>query len=170
MSNLIRYGLVPVLLLILQFSVFNNISFGYGITVFVYVLFFLVLPLRLPGWALLLIGFATGLIVDSVFNTGGVHAFASVFTMFMRPNILKTFEQSFDYDTTFRPGTQSMGFTNFIKYTISMTFIHNFVLFYLEVLTLKSFFFHLLIVIANTLLTTLFCVVFEALFKKEKSR
>lgn len=170
MNNGLKYFLILILLLVLQLAIFNNISMGHGITVFIYIMFFLILPFRVPVWGILLLGFACGLMLDSIFNTGGIHAFSCVFIAYMRPKVLRIFEHSYDQETAFRPGIQSLGLSNFIKYTLGIVFIHNFVILFIEVFTLSLFFKNLFIVIVNTILTTFFCVVFEALLKKERSR
>jgi hypothetical protein len=170
MNRVPLFSLILLLLLALQFAVFNHIYIGYGFTIYVYVLFFLILPFRMPGWLFLLLACIVGLGVDSVFNTGGIHAFSSVFVAFARPRILKSFEQSYDKELAFRPGIQTMGFLNFLKYSLVIVFIHNFLIFYLEVFHLRGFFYHLFIVIVNTVLTTFVCLLLEALFKKEKFR
>jgi hypothetical protein len=170
MNKIIRYAFVLFLLLVFQFAVFNHIVIGQGVTIFIYLFFFLILPLRTPGWALLMTAFLTGLAVDSVFNTGGIHAFATVFIAFMRPIILNRIEFVMDRDLVYRPGIRSMGWLNFLKYTFIISFIHQFTLFYLEVFHFRYFFYHLLIVLLNTLLTTVICLLIEVLFKAERSR
>ncbi len=170
MNKVPRYLLIVLMLMALQLSVFNHIYIGYGIVMFVYVLFILILPIQIPGWLILLTGFFTGIAVDSVFNTGGIHAFSTVFIAYLRPKVLKYFERSIDFELAYRPGIQSMGFMNFLRYTIIIVFFHNLLIFYLEVFHFRSFFSNFFIVIVNTLLTSLICIMFEALFKKEKFR
>jgi len=170
MNKIVRYALVLFLLLVFQFAVFNHIVVEQGITIFIYLFFFLILPLRTPGWAVLLLGFSTGLAVDSVFNTGGIHAFATVLIAFLRPYILNKNEFVMDRELVYRPGIRSMGGVSFLKYSFTMAFIHHFILFYLEVFHFRSFFLHLLIVLINTLLTSIICMLIEVLFKSERSR
>lgn len=170
MNKIPGYTLILFLLLALQFAIFNHIYIGYGITMYVYILFFLILPLRTSGWLMLLLGFITGLAVDSVFNTGGIHAFSTVFICYFRPYVLRFFERSIDLELAFRPGIQAMGFMNFLRYTVFIVFIHNLFIFFLEVFHFGNFFFNLFLIIVNTLLTSFICIIFEALFKKEKFR
>jgi rod shape-determining protein MreD len=170
MNNIPKYSVALLLLLALQFALFNNIVIGMGIIVFVYIYFILILPIKTPGWAMLLIGFITGLAVDSVFNTGGIHAFATVFISFLRMSVLKTVIQTFDFEAISKPGIQSMGFMNFSKYALSMAFVHNLLIYFIELFHFKMFFHSILVVIINTLITAFICILLDAVFKKEKSR
>jgi hypothetical protein len=79
-------------LMALQILVFQrwNIggpAFNY-ISVFLYPVFLIWLPIGIPRTVQLLIGFGTGIIVDFFYNTNGLHASACVFIMFIRPVIL----------------------------------------------------------------------------------
>jgi len=170
MNNIVRYFIILSLLLLFQFAVLNNIAIGNGITIFVYILFFIILPFRISGPLTLLMGFWVGISVDSVFNTGGIHAFSTVLIVFLRPMILRYFNNSFDIDLSFRPGIQSMGLTNFAKYVFTIVFLHHFLVYFIELFHFRSLLSHLFIVIVNSLLTTIVCILLEALFKREKQR
>ncbi len=170
MNNILKYSLVLFLLLLVQTTLFNHIIIGHGIIIFVYVLIILILPLKTPGWALLLISFLTGLAMDSIFNSGGIHAFSTVLTAFVRPLFLKILTNPYDLELAFSPGIRSLGFLNFLKYSSILIFIHNFSVAFLEVFNFSNFFFNLLIVLINSTLTLLICLMLEALFRKEKTR
>jgi hypothetical protein len=55
-----------------------------------------------------------------------------------------------------------------LKFSTIIIFIHNFILYFIDLFHFNSFFFHLFIVIINSLLTILFCTLFKVLLKKEK--
>lgn len=168
MNNTFRYIIVALFLLLFQIAVLNNIFIANGITIFAYILLIIILPFKISRQLLLIIAFVMGFFVDAVFNTGGIHAFVTVFVAFIRPVILRSFENSYDTELSFRPGMKSMGLLNFSKFTIVMVFIHHLLIHFIEIFHFNSFFSNLLIVIINTILTSLVCIIFEALFKKEK--
>jgi rod shape-determining protein MreD len=170
MNNIVKYALILLLLLFMQIAFFNHIIIGYGIIVFVYILFILVLPVKTPGWTILLIAFFSGLAIDSVFNSGGIHSFSTVLVAFLRPLILRFVSNPYDLELAFRPGMKSLGFLNFVKYSVILVFVHNFMVLYLEAFSFSGFLLNFLIVLINTALTVLVCLLLEAMFRKEKIR
>jgi rod shape-determining protein MreD len=61
------------LLLFIQIILLRNLSFYSLATPFVYVLFLLLLPFKIPNLLLYLIAFVTGLTLDAFYDTMGVH-------------------------------------------------------------------------------------------------
>lgn len=78
-----------ILLVLVQVLLFNKIRFAGFINPFVYPLFILLLPVRIPKTLLLLLSFITGLTIDIFSDTMGMHAAATVFLGYLRPAILK---------------------------------------------------------------------------------
>ncbi len=167
MNKSLRYIIIYVFLVVLQLGIFNNVIIERGVIVFIYALFFIILPVRTPSWLMLILAFVTGLFYDSVFNTGGVHAFSTVFIAYFRSRILRIFANNFDIENAYRPGIKSMGVFNFLKFSFILLFIHNLLIYFLEVFHFNNFFSNFLIVIINTLLTLVVCVLLDLLFKKE---
>jgi len=118
----------------------------------------------------LIIAFITGLAIDSVFNTGGIHAFSSVMVAYLRPFILRFISNPYDLEQTVRPGIKSIGFNNFVKYAAILLLVHNLAIVYLEVFSFSSFFLNFVIALINTALTLLVCLLLEGLFRKENVR
>ena len=74
LQNIARF----ILVILIQVFVLNNIRFSGFINPYIYILFILMLPVRFPRWLSLILGFITGMIIDSFTNTPGVHTFATV--------------------------------------------------------------------------------------------
>lgn len=88
MNSFLRYTGAFVLLVALQLLIFNNIEFSGYVNPYVYVMFILILPVSIPSWILLLLGFLTGFVIDIFSGTMGVHTFATVLAGFVRPWVL----------------------------------------------------------------------------------
>ena len=65
-----------LILILVQVVVLNNVQFSGFINPFVYIMFIMMLPVRMPKTFLLLAAFITGLVVDVFSNTMGMHAAA----------------------------------------------------------------------------------------------
>ena len=94
--QLIRF----VVLVLIQVLILNNLLLPGVFNPYIYPLFLLLLPIRMPIWLLLLVGFVAGLTIDLFSNTMGMHAAASVLLCFMRPQVLKLIEPSGGYAIT----------------------------------------------------------------------
>jgi len=166
-NNLVRF----IALILIQVLIMNKINFYGFINPYVYILFILLLPFETPGWLLLLLSFATGLIVDLFSGTLGLHAASSVFAGFMRPAIIKFVGEKPGYDITTQPQLQQMGLKWFIAYASLMTFAHHLFLNLLDVFSFDEFWQTLLRIVVSSLFTFLFILLFEYIFapKKEKS-
>lgn len=103
---------------------------GY-INPYIYVLFILLLPVRFPRWASLLLGFGLGLIIDSFMNTPGMHASATVLIAFLRNAVIKLFV-SVEEGANPEPSYFSFGVGGFAKYVVSLIVLHHTVLFLVE--------------------------------------
>ena len=66
----------------------NLVLFDYGFC-FIYVAAVLLLPYEISLTLLLLIAFVTGIVVDTFYNTLGIHAAATVLMAYLRPLIIR---------------------------------------------------------------------------------
>ncbi|MBE0661734.1 MAG: rod shape-determining protein MreD [Bacteroidales bacterium] len=122
-----------IILVALQVFILNNIHFGGYINPYLYVLFVLMLPYEIPGWALLALSFILGYTIDIFTNTPGMHLAATVFMAFSRPAVLRLLTQKQEYDPGSYPSLGSMGLQTFFTYAFLLVFIHHTSLFLLEV-------------------------------------
>lgn len=113
-------------------------SFNY-ISLFIYPLILVLLPLKTPKVTLVLIGFALGTIIDFAYQTPGVHAAASLFTVVLRPIALSIFAPREGYNVNLGLTARSYGMLWFLKYASALFFIHLLFYFSFEIFTpLKS--------------------------------
>ena len=128
-----------VVLVAVQVLFLNQIQFSGFINPYIYILFIMLLPLNSPRYAVLLLAFIIGLVVDVFSNTLGMHTAAAVFIAYLRPLIIRAItnreEELNDY-----PGLVQTGVIWFVTYTAIMVVIHHAVLFYLEVFSFHNFF------------------------------
>jgi hypothetical protein len=131
-SSYLKYLGFFVGVMFLQFVFTNNfILFGVGFN-FVYIAFILLLPVEISAMLLLLLAFLTGLSVDVMGNTLGIHASASVFIAFMRTYILKLFTPRGGYDQGFKLNLFYTGWQWFFSYVFVSAFLHHLFLFVFE--------------------------------------
>ena len=97
----------------------------------IYVLFILSLPVRFPKWALLILAFIMGLIIDVFSNTAGMHSFALVFAAFLRTPVINIFT-SIDEGSNPTPSFHTFGVSAYVKYVVILVLIHHFILFFIE--------------------------------------
>jgi rod shape-determining protein MreD len=164
-SRILRFGLIFILLLLLQVLLFNNIQFSGYVNPYVYIMFILLLPIEIPAWLLLIISFFTGLIIDLFAGTPGMHTSATVLAGFVRPFILRIISPRDGYEPGADPSILIYGFKWFLIYTSIIVIIHHTALFYLEVFRFTDFFRTLLRVLLSSLFSITFIVLLEYIRK-----
>ena len=155
-----------LILILVQVVVLNNVQFSGFINPFVYIIFIMMLPVRMPKTFLLLAAFLTGLVVDVFSNTMGMHAAACVFMAYVRPTVLRIMAPRDGYETESSPSVKELGFTWFLIYAATLTFIHHFILFYIEVFRFSEFFTTFLRVLLSSVATLLTIMISQYLFGK----
>jgi rod shape-determining protein MreD len=164
-NRILRFGLIFILLLLLQVLLFNNIQFNGYVNPYVYIMFILLLPFEIPAWLLLIISFFTGLIIDLFSGTPGMHTSATVLAGFVRPFILRIISPRDGYESGADPSMLIYGFKWFLIYTSIIVIIHHTALFYLEVFRFTDFFRTLLRVLLSSLFSITFIVLLEYIRK-----
>lgn len=127
-----RYLLSFAAILLIQILVLNNLNLGGYVNPWLYVLFLLILPVEMPGWLLLVIGFFTGLLMDLFLNTIGMHTAATVFLCFLRPSLLRIFAPRDGYEPGSLPTRAHFGLAWFMKYASLAVVAHHLFLFFTE--------------------------------------
>ena len=155
-----------LVLLSVQVIVLNNLQFSGFVNPFVYILFVMMLPVRISNSLLLVIAFFTGLVVDMFSNTMGMHAAACVLMAYARPALLRIMAPRDGYDSESYPSVRIQGFTWFLIYAGALTLLHHLVLFYIEVFRFSEFFTTFLRVILSSVATLLTIMITQYLFGK----
>jgi rod shape-determining protein MreD len=160
-NSVFRFGLIFILLVLLQVLLFNNIQFSGYVNPYVYIMFILLLPVEIPAWLLLLLSFALGLIIDFFTVSPGMHTFATVLAGFVRPYVLRIVSPRDGYEPGANLSMLKYGFRWFLTYTLLIVLIHHTTLFYLEVFRFAGFFRTLLRVLLSTLFSMTFILLIE---------
>jgi hypothetical protein len=113
-------------------------------------LFIILLPISTPRYAILILAFLLGFVIDIFSNSLGVHSAATVFVAYIRPLVIRIISPRED-DKSDYPGLNQNKLSWFINYVFIIVFLHHAVLFYLEVYTFANFFNTLYRVILSSL-------------------
>lgn len=160
-NRVLRHIIFFILLILLQVLFFNNIQFSGYINPYIYIMFILLLPVEIPSWLLLLLSFATGLIIDFFSGSPGMHTSATVLAGFVRPQILTILSPRDGYEPGASPNMLTYGFRWFLIYSLTIILIHHTALFYLEVFRLSEFFRTMLRVLLSSLFSLTFILLIE---------
>lgn len=104
------------------------------IYIIVYPLGILLLPLSVPQFFVLIIGFVSGFMIDIFYGSLGVHSGAMLWMIAFRPMILSYLEPKTGYSAGQYPSAYSLGIFWFLKYIIL-----NLSIFFLFYFTLELF-------------------------------
>jgi hypothetical protein len=136
LRNLVR----AVILMIFQVLVLNQINLGGKdfnyISIFIYPIFLMFLPITMPVWLMLIIGFFYGYCLDVFGDTTGMHTATCVFSVFMRSFLLNILEPQGGYKDGISPTRRRMGFPWFLRYAAIFMLLHIFYFYCVEVFTL----------------------------------
>ena len=160
LTHLLQFFIfVALQIFLVQYLVLFNTGFC-----FIYIAFLLFLPIQLPPVMLLLMGFTTGITVDTFYDTAGIHAASCVLLAYIRPHILRFLTPRDDYDANDSVNVRLMGWGWFTTYALVLIFLHHLLLFFLELGGLKVVGFTLLKVVVSTLYTFVVVVIVQLLF------
>lgn len=160
-NSILRFGLIFILLVLLQVLLFNNIQFSGYVNPYIYIMFILLLPVEIPAWLLLMLSFIIGMVIDIYSGSPGMHSSASVLAGFVRPYALRFVSPRDGYEPGANPSMLIYGFRWFLLYTMAIVLIHHTALFYLEVFRFTDFFRTLLRVMLSSLFTIIFVLIIE---------
>ncbi len=161
LQNILRF----VLLVLIQVLALNNIQFLGFLNPYIYILFILSLPVKLPNWITLLLAFVLGLTIDAFSNTMGMHAFATVLVAFLRGGIINLFI-AIDEGNNPTPSFYTFGVGAYVKYVVSIVVIHHIALFMLEAFSFHHFWILLLKILLSSTLTILIILGIQSLKRK----
>ncbi len=164
-NSILRYGVIFIVLILLQVLLFNNVQFSGYINPYVYVMMILMLPVEISAWLLLILSFVTGLTVDIFSGSMGMHASATVLAGFVRPFVLRIISPHDGYESGSSPSMTVHGFRWYLIYTLIIILIHHTALFYLEVFRFAGFFRTLLRVLLSSLFSVTF-ILFAEYYRK----
>ena len=127
-SNIISISIHAALLMIIQVLLLLNfaipIGSSFSLTIYIYPLIIILLPLSTSRVAVLTIAFVIGLIIDYFYQSPGVHASALVLMAFLRPFVLALIEPRGGYRADNTPNSSNYGLAWFLSYCAMMLLIH----------------------------------------------
>lgn len=127
-----KYILRFIILVAIQVLVLNHVYLGGYITPYIYIMFVMLLPFDIKGWALLLWAFALGLTVDMFSDSAGMHAAATLWIAFIRPGLIRMVSVKTDFEPGTEPGINTLGGASLFFYTSIMVAAHHVFLFFVE--------------------------------------
>lgn len=140
-NSLLRILFKFIIIWLLQIVVLKQIQFWIGpyhYEVFVYPLFILLLPAGMQINLLLIVAFATGLIMDGTYNSLGVHASSSLLLAFSRSRILNWVIPR-GMDESAAPSLKRLKLSPFLRY-VAVALLLYLVFYYSMVFFAPAFF------------------------------
>ncbi len=166
-NNYIKLGFLFFALIIIQISIFNNVSlFGYAQPM-VYILFVFLYPITKKRILFLLLSFLLGLSIDFFSNSGGINAAATLFIAYYRVPILKQITRKTEFDPILF-NLKSLTINKRISYLFIVTFIHHFIIFQLSYFKLSAFKTVFLDTVFSSIFTCVLLLFYISLFLNKK--
>jgi hypothetical protein len=164
-NQLITHGIYLLAYMALQLLVFYDTAI-YGLAFcMVYVGFLLTLPLNMHHLVLMVVGLVYGLLVDSFYDTPGIHATACVAVCYLRPFHLRLITPRGGYEGYSEITINDFGIQWFVSYLLPLVFAHHWIVFILQLWGSKQFT-GLLCAILSTLFTSVMLIVLQYLFRQ----
>ena len=173
MSDLLKNTIRFVLFILIQVLVLHKIpTLHRFITPYLYFLFILWLPFRMPRVVIMLVAFLFGLTLDYFLMTPGLHAAPCLLIAYIRPFIVNILISQEGAEQNYAsPSAISMGPTPYATYVVVLTLLHHGYLVFLEWMQFGSFLYFLGKVLGTTGISLLLILVTELLFiRKERFR
>ncbi len=173
MSNIVATnGLRFIIFVLIQVLVLKGIDIGGAnfnyISIIIYPLFIILLPLRTPHSILVLLGFLLGMCIDIFYDSYGIHASASVFSGYIRPYVLRLFAPKGGYNLNYSPVANRYGFNWFIAYAATMLFLHLFFYFSVDAFTFYYISDIALRTISTFIISLLIIIVYQVIFNPKE--
>jgi hypothetical protein len=169
LKNIIRFALF----ILVQVFILHKIpSLHRFVTPYLYFLYILWLPFRMPRFALMAVAFLFGLTLDYFLMKPGLHAAPCVLIAYLRPFLINLLISQEGADNNYSsPSITSMGAAPYATYVLVLTLIHHSYLVLLEWIDFGNFFYFLGKVTATTGVSFLLILITELLFfRKERFR
>jgi len=171
MNNIITRNIIRfIVLLLIQVLLLNNIKFNGYLNPYLYILFILLLPKETPKWLLLVSAFFLGFGVDIFMKSFGINAAATVLVAFIRPSLIKYLSTGKDIEPNMQIGIKSFGFRWFFLYSLILIFVHNFVLYFLDIFSFKEILLTFYNILLGTIITLSLVIIIQYLFYNIKKK
>jgi rod shape-determining protein MreD len=162
----IKYLFMFVFIVLVQVLLLNQIQFSGFINPYFYVIFILLLPVTTPRYALLLISFMLGFVIDLFTNTPGLHIASTVWLGYLRTPVISLIS-SRESELSDFPRVRNYGLRWFLLYSSLLVVSHHVFLFYIEVFSFTDFLRTLIRVILSSVFTVFVIVLSQYLIFRE---
>ena len=154
MNKSINQILFFLFLLLLQVLILNNINFLEDINPYLYISFVFLYPLKENRFSFLFFSFILGLLVDFFSDSGGIHAFSTLFIAYIRLFFIKVYFRKLPVDYPFFT-LKSESFGKVFNYIVTLTIIHHLIYFSFANFSFQN----LSMVFLNTLYASIFTLI-----------
>lgn len=163
-STTIRFGVLFILLVLLQVLIFNHILL-FGVAVpFVFIFFIISLPVGLNLNVLYSLAFLLGFFVDVFSDTLGLNSLSCVLLALVKTPVFYAYVQRDDNSRYMFPSIHSIGWADYSKYLITMVAIYCLLVFCIEYFSFAAVGMILLMFASSTILTFFLLLAVESLF------
>lgn len=156
-------------MILLQIFLFNYVHLGVGLNAYVYIMLLLFLPIETEKVWLLLIGFTYGFIFDVFNNSMAVNAAAMTMVGFARPYVVRLLKSAGEYEKGAIPSIYTMGFRWFSIYSLILIFLHQLVVFSLDIFSVQKIFVVLFKSVINTIYTAIYVIILNVLIFRNRT-
>ena len=154
MNKTIFFGLLFVFMILIHVFILNNILFLGYVNPYLYIMFIFLYPLNKNRFVFLFLAFLLGLIIDFFSDSGGIHAFSTLFIAYIRLFFVRVYFNKFQVDFPFfRLNLEPFG--KRFNYVVTLTVIHHFILFSFANFSFQNF----SNVIINTIYSSIFTLI-----------
>ena len=157
-SNIVRF----LLCLLLQVVLFNRLWLFGVCHPYIYILCLLALPFTLPRWAEMLVAAATGMVMDMICSSPGVHMAACTLIGYLRPLLIHSLVQEPDrlvQDVS----SATIGRMEYLKLLALLTLVHHAAVFMLDAWSLNAWWLTLIRIVCSAALTIGLLLTFDRL-------
>ena len=169
MNDILKHTIRFFILASIQILVLNNVQISGYINPFVYILFIMLLPPKMPKAIVLILAFIMGFTIDVFSDSYGIHSSATVLLAFLRPKVLALVSVKGGEDLE-EIGIKQLKINRFFTYSGILCLIHHFTLFYIEAFRLNEFFDTFLRALYSSFISILMILMIESLRSNQKSR
>lgn len=158
MNNGRYYYIHLVIICAIQIIILNNIHLGSYFYINIYMLALYILPYKVKGIPLLLVGFLLGILMDIANFTPGIHAAASTLVAYTRPYFSRSVLEGMEEYGQDKHKTLELGW--FFRYSLLSTFFFHVVLVLMEAFSFRDMGISLLRIASSTFISELFIMLY----------
>lgn len=157
------------ILVLLQVLFLNNVQISVYLNPYVYILFIMLLPPKLPKALVLAIAFIMGFTIDVFTDSYGIHTAATVLLGYIRPSVLALVSVKGGEDLE-AISIKQLKVGRFFTYTGLLCLTHHFTLFFLEAFRFSEFLDTLGRALLSSIVSLILILIIESLRSNPQKR